>query len=147
MANKAKSTQLRKLEVSLTSSGTFTKISQLASTNFATGQAQFIDATNYDSVNSKEYISGLDDVQDMTIQFQRVVDDDGQNMVRDACFTNPRTTLYFKGTTGQGETMTFTSECGGWQVTGDPNTVENAQVTVRPRDIVWAGPATGGSSV
>ena len=146
MANKAKSTQLRKLEVSTTSGGTFTKISQLASTNFATGQAQFLDATNYDS-ERKEYISALDDVQDMTIQFQRVVDDDGQNMVRDACFASPRTTLYFKGTTGQGETMTFTSEVGGWQITGDANTVENGQVTVRPRDIVWAGPATGGSSV
>jgi len=141
MANKAKSTQLRKLEVSTSANGSFTKIGQLSDTNFATGQAQFLDATNYDSAR-KEYISGLDDVQDMTIQFQRVVDDDGQNIVRDACFATPRTTLYFKGTTGQGEVMTFTSEVGGWQVTGGANTVEMAQVTVRPRDIVWTGPET-----
>jgi hypothetical protein len=139
MANKAKSTQLRKLEVSTTAAGVFTKIGQLSDTNFATGSAQFLDATNYDS-GRKEYIAGLDDVQDMTIQFQRVVDDEGQNQVRDACFANPRTTLYFKGTTGQGEVMTFTSECGGWQVTGGANSVEMGQVTVRPRDIVWKGP-------
>lgn len=142
MANKAKSTQLRKLEVATASNGPFTKIMQLDATDFATGSAQFLDATNYDS-DRKEYIAGLDDVQDMTIQFQRVVDDAGQNMVRDACFTRPRPTLYFKGTTGQGETMTFTSEVGGWQVKGNPNSVETAQVTVRPRDIVWAGPAGG----
>ena len=142
MANKAKSTQLRKLEVSATPTGTFTKIGQLSDTNFATGSAQFLDATNYDS-DSKEYIAGLDDVQDMTIQFQRVVDDEGQNMVRDACFQRPRTTLYFKGTTGQGETMTFESEVGGWQVTGGANAVEMGQVTVRPRNIAWAGPAGG----
>jgi hypothetical protein len=112
MANKAKSTQLRKLEVSTTAAGVFTKIGQLSDTNFATGSAQFLDATNYDS-GRKEYIAGL---------------------------ANPRTTLYFKGTTGQGEVMTFTSECGGWQVTGGANSVEMGQVTVRPRDIVWKGP-------
>jgi hypothetical protein len=143
MANKAKSTQLRKVEVSLTSGGTFTKIGQLSDTTFATGSAQFLDATNYDSTQ-KEYIAGLDDVQDMTLQFQRVVDDDGQNMVRDACFAAPRPTLYFKGTTGQGETMSWESECGGWQVGGGANAVETAQVTVRPRSIVWTGPAAQG---
>lgn len=142
MANKAKSTQLRKLEVSITSGGTsMTKIAQLVDTNFVTGSAQYLDATNYDS-ERKEYIAGLDDVQDMTIQFQRVVDDDGQNIVRDACFASPRTTLYFKGTTSQGETFSFTSEVGGWQVTGGANAVELAQVTARPRDVVWAGPDT-----
>lgn len=142
MANKAKSTQLRKLEVATAANGPFTKIGQLSDTNFATGSAQFLDATNYDS-GRKEYIAGLDDVQDMTIQFQRVVDDAGQNIVRDACFATPRVDLFFKGMTGQGETMTFTSEVGGWQVNGAANTVEMAQVTVRPRDIVWAGPAGG----
>lgn len=139
MANKAKSTQLRKLEVSLTSGGTFTKIGQLADTNFSTGSANYLDATNYDSPR-KEYIAGLDDVQDMKIQFQRVVDDAGQNMGRDACFESPRTTLYFKGTTAQGETMEFTSECGGWAITGGANSVEMGEFTVRPRDIVWGDP-------
>lgn len=139
MANKAKSTQLRKLEVSLTGVDPiiYTKIGQLADTNFATGSAQYLDATNYDS-DRKEYIGGLDDVQDMTIQFQRVVDDAGQNIVRDACFASPRPTLFFQGTTGQGETMVFESEVGGWQVTGGANSVEMAQVTVRPRAIVWS---------
>jgi len=145
MANKAKSTQLRKLEVSLTSGGAFTKIAQLSDTNFATGSAQYLDATNYDSPR-KEYIGGLDDVQDMTIQFQRVVDDPGQNILRDACFTTPRPTLYFQGTTGQGEVMTFQSEAGGWQVTGGANSVEMGQATVRPSDIVWTGPDVGGGS-
>ena len=94
--------------------------------------------TNYDSPR-KEYISGLDDVQDMNIQFQRVVDDAGQNLVRDASFASPRTTCYFNCTTGQGETMTFVSECSAWQVTGGADAVEMAQVTVRPRNIVWTG--------
>lgn len=141
MANKAKSTQFRKLEVSLTSGGTFTKINNLKSTNFVTGSAQFLDKTNYDS-ERKEYGDALDDVQDMTIQFQRVVDDEGQNIVRDACFASPRPTLFFKGTTGQGETMTFDSVVGGWQITGDENTIEMAQVTARPANIVWADPVT-----
>lgn len=145
MANKAKSTQFRKLEVSTTAGGAgpFTKIGQLKGTNFVTGSAQYLDATNYDS-EKKEYIGGLDDVQDMNVVFQRVVDDAGQNIVRDACFAKPRTTLYFKGTTGQGEVWTFTSECGGWQVTGDENSVEMGQVTVRPRDDDWSGPNAGG---
>lgn len=142
-SNKAKSTQLRKLEVGTSATGTFTKIGQLSDTNFSTGSAQYLDATNYDSTR-KEYIAALDDVQDMTIQFPRVVDDAGQNILRDACFASPRTTLYFKGTTGQGETMTFESEAGGWQVNGGANTVETAQATVRPRNIVWAGPAPQG---
>ena len=75
----------------------------------------------------------------MNIQFQRVVDDAGQNLVRDASFASPRTTCYFKCTTGQGETMTFVSECSAWQVTGGADSVEMAQVTVRPRNIVWTG--------
>jgi hypothetical protein len=84
-------------------------------------------------------VSGLDDVQDMDINFQRVVDDAGQNLVRDACFASPRTVCYFKGTTGQGETMVFESECSGWAVTGGADSVEMAKVTVRPRSIVWTG--------
>lgn len=139
MANKAKSTQLRKVEVSLTSAGTFTKVGQLSDTNFTTGSAQFLDASNYDSPR-KEYIGGLDDVQDIQINFQRVVDDAGQNMLRDACFAVPKTTLYFKCTTGQGEGMTFQSEVGGWQVNGAANTVEVGQVTVRPINVVWTDP-------
>jgi hypothetical protein len=145
MANKAKSTQFRKVEVSTTAgtAGPWTKIAQTSDVTFSTGSAQFIDVTNYDSL-TKEYIAGLDDVSDLNIPFQRVVDDAGQNMVRDACFEAPRPTLYFRGTTGQGETMTFESEVGGWQVGGAANAAETAQVTVRPRNIVWAGPAAQG---
>jgi hypothetical protein len=147
MANKAKSTQLRKLEVSTAggSGGTWVEIEQISGVTFATGQANFLDATNYKST-TKEYIAGLDDVQDMNVPFQRVVDDPGQNMVRDACFAIPRPTLFFRGTTGQLEVMTFESEVGGWQVGGDANTVETGQVTVRPRNIVWTGPSAGGGS-
>ncbi len=139
--NKAKSTQFRKVEVSETGGtpGTWTKISQTSDVTLSTGSAQFADATNYDST-TKEYISALDDVSDMNIPFQRVVDDEGQNTVRDACFERPRPTLFFRATTGQGEVMTFESECGGWQVGGPANTVETGQVTVRPRNIVWTGP-------
>ncbi len=147
MANKAKSTQFRKVEVSETGTaeGTWTEIAQLSDVTFSTGTAQFLDATNYASL-TKEYIAGLDDVSDMNIPFQRVVDDPGQNMVRDASFQAPRPTLYFRGTTGQGEVMTFESEVGGWQVGGAANTVETGQVTVRPRNIVWTGPAAGGGA-
>lgn len=75
----------------------------------------------------------------MDINFQRVVDDAGQNLVRDASFASPRTLCYFKCTTGQGETMTFESECSGWAVTGGVDSPEMAKVTVRPRNIVWTG--------
>ncbi|MEO7466720.1 MAG: hypothetical protein ABIV36_06895 [Sphingobium limneticum] len=141
MANKAKSTQLRKIEVSETGTtqGPWTKVAQLTAAPFATGSAQFLDATNFDSPR-KEYTDGLDDVQDMNITFQRVVDDEGQNMLRDACFTRPRPTLYFRGTTGQGEVMTFESTVGGWSLPDGPNAVETAQVTVRPNNIEWTGP-------
>lgn len=121
-----------------TSPITYTKVAELVDTDFATGSANYLDATNYDS-SRKEYISGLDDVQDMNIQFHRIVDDAGQNLLRDACFASPRTTLYFKCTTGQGETMTFVSEASAWQVTGGVDSVEQAQVTVRPRNVVWTG--------
>lgn len=140
MPNKAKSTQLRSISVGTKATGPFTKISQLTDTNLVTGQAQFIDVTNYDS-SRKEYIAGLDDVQDMTIQFQRIVGDAGQNMLRDACFASPRNVLYFTAVTGQGEGMTFESEVSGWQVSGGVNAAEMAQVTVRPRNIVWTSPA------
>lgn len=139
MTNKAKSTQLRKLECDLyiPTTQTYTnKVGQLADTDFSTGSASFLDATNYDSPR-KEYIGGLDDVQDMDISFQRVIDDIGQNLLRDACFASPRTTVYFKGTTGQGETMTFESEVSGWAITGGHDAVEMGKVTVRPRNIVW----------
>ena len=141
--NKAKSTQFRKVEVSETggTSGPWTKISQTSDVTLSTGSAQFLDATNYDS-NTKEYIAGLDDVGDVNIPFQRVVDDAGQNMARDASFERPRPTIFFRMTTGQGEVMTFESEVGGWQVGGAANTVETGQFTVRPRNIVWTAPET-----
>ncbi|MDF4024133.1 hypothetical protein P3W24_04000 [Luteibacter sp. PPL201] len=147
MANKAKSTQGRKVEVSTSggSGGTWVKIGQTSDIPLQTGSAQYSDATNYDS-NEKEYISALDDVQDLNIPFQRVVDDDGQNMARDAAFQRPRPTLFFRITTGQGEVMSFQSEVGGWQVTGPANTVENGQFTVRPRGIVWTPPAAQGGA-
>ena len=145
MANKAKNTQFRKIEVSETGTagGTWTKVSQLTSAPLSTGSAQFLDATNFDSPR-KEYTDGLDDVQDMNITFQRVVDDDGQNMLRDACFAKPRPRLFFRGTTGQGEVMTFDSTVGGWTLPDGPNAVETAQVTVRPTNIDWKGPAAQG---
>lgn len=147
MVNKAKSTQFRKVEVSTVAgtAGPWKKISQTTDVTLSTGSAQFLDATNYDSPR-KEYTDGLDDVSDMNIPFQRVVDDEGQNMVRDACFTRPRPTLYFRATTGQGEVMTFDSTCGGWQVGGAANAVETGQVTVRPNNIVWTGPAEAGGA-
>lgn len=139
MARKAKSTQGSKIEVSLTTGGTFTKITGCTAIPRGTGSAQWLDTTDYDSTK-KEYIPGLEDVTDVTLTGQRIVDDAGQNMVRDAYYANPKTNLFFKSTTAQGEVFTFESEVASWNLTGDPNAVELFNAGIRPANEEYVEP-------
>lgn len=150
MASKAKSTQKTKLEVSLTggSGGTWTKVAGATAIPRGTGTAQWLEVTDYDS-DVKEYIPGLADVTDITITGRRFVNDEGQNMVRDAYYSNPRSsqTLFFRSTTAQGEVFTFESEVGSWSIGGDPNQPESFSAGVRPRNEAYVEPAAGSNAV
>jgi beta-glucanase (GH16 family) len=144
MVSKAKSTQKTKLEVSIAPGGAWTKIAGATAIPRGTGTAQWLEVTDYDS-DQKEYIPGLADVTDVTIVGRRVVDDAGQNIVRDAYYTAPRSsqTLYFRSTTAQGEVFTFESEVGSWSIGGDPNQPESFNAGVRPKNEAYAPPAAG----
>jgi hypothetical protein len=140
MTTKAKSTQKSKIEVCLTAVGVFTKINGATAIPRGTGSAQWLDSTDYDSTK-KEYIPGLADVTDVTVTGQRVVDDPGQNMLRDAYYANPQPTLFFKSTTAQGEVFTYESAVASWAITGDPNAIEIFNAGIRPANEVYVAPA------
>lgn len=141
MSGKAKSTQKTKLEVSLTGTGNpaYTKVTGATAIPRGTGSAQWLETTDYDST-TKEYTPGLADVTDVTLTAQRIVDDAGQNMIRDAYYANPRTTLFFRSTTAQGEVFTFETEVGSFSITGDPNAIEIFNAGVRPRNEAYVAP-------
>lgn len=149
MASKAKSTQKTKLEASLTggSGGSWTKVSGATAIPRGTGSAKWTEVTDYDS-DVQEYIPALADVTDVTITGARVIDDAGQNMIRDAYYSSPRSskTLFFRSTTAQGEMFTFESEVGSWSIGGDPNAKETFSAGVRPRNEQYVSPTapTGG---
>lgn len=147
MVSKAKSTQKTKLEVSLTAGGAWTKVAGATAIPRGTGTAQWLEVTDFDS-DVKEYIPGLADVTDVTLVGRRVVDDAGQNIVRDAYYTAPRSsqTLYFRSTTAQGEVFTFESEVGSWSIGGDPNQPESFNAGVRPKNEAYVAPAAAGAA-
>jgi hypothetical protein len=143
MTTKAKSTQKSKLEVSLTSGGTFTKVTGATAIPRGTGSAQWLDVTDFDSPK-KEYIPGLADVTDVTITGQRVVDDPGQNILRDAYYADPQPMLFFKSTSAQAEVFTYESAVASWSLGGDPNAPETFNAGIRPANEVMVPPVVEG---
>ena len=140
MSNQAKSTQGTRLSVSLTRSGPFVNVAQATAIPRGTGSPQWIDVTNFESVGTKEYIPGLADVQDVNITGQRVVQDLGQNLLRDAYQSEPKLTLYFQSETAQGEKFSFTSEVASWALEGEANAAETFIAGIRPRDEQYTPP-------
>lgn len=148
MSNQAKSTQGSTLGVSTSPTGPFTDVARITSIPRGTGSAQWLDVTNFASQGTKEYIPGLADISDVNITGQRVVDDAGQNILRDACHAIPKTTLYFQSKSAQGEVFNFTSEVATWALAGDPNATETFTAGIRPRDEKYTAPdgTSGGST-
>ena len=79
-------------------------------------------------------------MQDVRITGQRVVKDQGQNILRDAYQSDPKTTLYFRSQTAQGEQFSFTSEVASWALDGEANAAETFSAGIRPRDEAYTAP-------